>query len=525
MAARLVLFDDQKEVKEAGYSSLRHSDAILIQACTGFGKSALATDFCLDAVKYGKTVTVNMPRRELARQFSGTLAKHGVDHGFIVSGYRSNPFAPVQISLTDSLANRIEKAHKTDLLITDECHVGGESLTKVIESWKGRAKKIIGLSATPRRMDGRGMDTWFDDMVCGPQMRWLIDKGRLNQYKVVVSDEALKQAQAAGASEEEIDRVMFGDAVETYKQHAWGLRTLVFCRTIGHAEDVAKHYRENGITAEAISSKTPDDEMQRILMKYALREVMVLTCVQIASFGWDLAQLTGILTATVECVQMLRFSGSLPLYMQIAGRFLRVGENISVFIDHTGVIFHHGLPCAHREWSLDGELKKEGEAKEKLIATRMCPIEEGGCGMVHPPAPACPRCKRVYPVRDLSLDQVDSAMVMLTPEEFAAAAKGVRQIQGRTDTYEDMVALQMTRQKTPDKRKAKIAAQKVLEGRGLKVIKEKWLAFAIGGQCDWSLEYAKSFARKRGWVMAEGWRMFRKYGCVCMEGVCEWPRK
>lgn len=474
MSARLQLFPDQRELKADIYSRLRSASSVLAQACTGFGKSALAVDFCLDAVRNNKTVTINVPRRELARQMSKTLNRYQLPHGFIASGMKPNPFAPVQISLTETLARRLDRTHKTDLLIPDECHVGGESLSRIVEAWKLAGRKLIGLSATPRRMDGRGMDTLFDDMACGPQMRWLIDNGRLNQYKVVVSDEALKQAQAAGASEEEIDRAMFGDAVETYQQHAHGLRTLVFCRTIRHAEDVAAHYTKAGIPSAAISSKTPDDEMQRVLMAFARREILCLMNVQVASFGWDLAQLTG-LEATVECVQMLRFSSSLPLYMQIAGRFLRVSDRVSVFIDHTGVIFEHGLPCAHREWTLAGELKGIGEQKEKLIPTRQCPIEEGGCGMVHKPSPACPRCGRVYPVRDLRIEQVESDMVMLTPEEFALAAKGERRLQGQAQTFEDLLEL--------EKRKgnARGWAERVYTGRGkpsvgLRERRVKWQA-------------------------------------------------
>lgn len=460
MTAKLTLFNDQRELKAGVYQSLRANQATLAQACTGFGKSALAVDFCLDAIRGNRSVTINVPRRELARQLGQTLSRYGIPHGFIASGVKPNPFAPVQVSMTETLARRLDRVHKTDLLIADECHVGGESLTKTVNAWKQAGKKLIGLSATPRRMDGKGMDTWFDDMVCGPQMRWLIDNGRLNQYKVVVSDEALKQAQDAGASDEEIDRVMFGDAVETYRQHAMGYRTLVFCRTIKHAEDVAAHYTANGIPSAAISSKTSDEDMARIVMAFAKREILCLMNVQVASFGWDLQQLTGI-NAAVECVQMLRFSSSLPLYMQIAGRFLRVGERVSVFIDHTGVIFEHGLPCAHREWSLDGELKQPGEGKERLIPTRQCPIDEGGCGFVHKPAPACPKCKRVYPVRDISIDQVDSDMVMLTPEEFSKVSKQERRIQGQAKTLSDLIALG----KAKGVKNPVYWAKKVMEGR------------------------------------------------------------
>lgn len=72
-----------------------------------------------------------MPRKELARQLGKTLTKYGLQHGFIASGTKPNPFAPVQVALTESLARRLDKAHKSDLLITDECHVGGESLTSI----------------------------------------------------------------------------------------------------------------------------------------------------------------------------------------------------------------------------------------------------------------------------------------------------------------------------------------------------------------------------------------------------------
>ena len=128
--AKLTLFPDQGSVKRAGYNSLRQHQSTLIQACTGFGKSALAVDFCIDAVANKRTVTINVPRKELAKQLAQSLSKYGVEYGFIASGVRPNPFALVQISMSETLARRLERVHKSDLLITDECHVGGESLTR-----------------------------------------------------------------------------------------------------------------------------------------------------------------------------------------------------------------------------------------------------------------------------------------------------------------------------------------------------------------------------------------------------------
>lgn len=437
----LRLYDDQKEVKRSAYESLRKNSATLIQACTGFGKSALAADFCLDAVKNGKTVTVNVPRIELAKQLGNTMRKYKIPHGYINSKLQPNPFAPIQIATTDTLASRLDRVHVSDLLINDECHVGAESLTRIVEHWKQRGKKQFGLSATPQRMDGKGMDTWFEDMVCGPQMRWLIDNGRLNRYKVVVSDEVLEAFEKRGASTEELDRYIFGDAVKSYKEHAYGLRAIAFCRSIKHANDVAAYFTENGIPSASISSKTKDEEMIRIVIKFANREILVLTNCAIATFGWDLSQLTGI-DATVECVILLRFTDSLPLYMQIVGRMLRVGTYVSVMIDLAGCIAKHGLPCEERHWTLDGKLKKKGTGSEKTISVRQCPIGEGGCGFVHKPSPCCPNCGRVYPVRSLEVETVDATMVVVDPEQYLAVKKEERKLQGRAQTLDDLLKLE-----------------------------------------------------------------------------------
>lgn len=468
----LTLFPDQLEVKREAYQSLRKNQATLIQACTGFGKSALAADFCIDAIKNNKTVTVNVPRVELAKQLGNTMRKYKIPHGYISSKLPQNVFAPIQIATTDSLANRLDNVVVSDLLINDECHVGADSLTKIVDHWKLRGKKQFGLSATPQRMDGKGMDCWFEDMVCGPQMRWLIDNGRLNRYKIVVSDEILQAFEQRGASDDELDRVMFGDAVKCYKEHAYGLRAVAFCRSIKHAEDVATHFNGNGIPSASISSKTKDNDMLRIVIKFANREILVLTNCAIATFGWDLSQLTG-MDATVECVILLRFTDSLPLYMQIVGRMLRVGPHISIMIDHSGCIAKHGLPCEERHWTLDGKLKKNGAGSEKTMAVRQCPIGEGGCGFVHRPSDRCPNCGRVYPVRSLEVETVDATMVVVDPEQYKSVKKEERKLQGRAQTYEDLLALERA------KGAAEYWADKVWTGRGnskngLRERRKKW---------------------------------------------------
>lgn len=437
------LFPDQQDLVDRTRLAMREHKSILMQACTGFGKSACATYIAKNAAAKGKTVTVTVPRIELAKQLGATFRKYGINHGYINPKFRPNPFADVQIATTETLKKRLHKLTASDLLISDECHVGGNALTEIINHYKERGKHILGLSATPARMDGKGMDTWFDHMECGPSMRWLIDNGRLNKYRVFAS-EAAEAAMMAGADnldKTEFDKVIFGDAAAHYKKYAWGKRGLAFCRTIKHAEDTAAYFNEAGIPSAAIHGKMSDEEMLRIVTAFATREILVITNCQIATFGWDLSQLTG-MDATVECIFMFRFTDSLPLFMQIVGRMLRVSDDPSIMFDHASCIAKHGLPCADREWTLDGRLKGTGEAVERTVPVRHCPIAEGGCGFVHRPSPACPSCGRFYPIRDVALDKVETELIEISTEQLQEVKKQERQVQGRADTFEALLDLE-----------------------------------------------------------------------------------
>ena len=121
---------------------------------------------------------------------------------------------------------------------------------------------------------------------------------------------------------------------------------------------------------------------------------------------------------------------------------LRVGDRPSIMFDHASTIARHGLPCAEREWTLDGRLKNPRDGQERLVPVRQCPIGEGGCGFVHKPSPACPNCGRVYPVREVNLETVDTDLKEITPEEYAVVRKQERQIQGRADTFESLLDLE-----------------------------------------------------------------------------------
>ena len=105
----------------------------------------------------GKSVLILVHRRELVTQASNKLAKAGVKHGIIAAGFDPSDH-PVQVASVQTLIRRLNSADFTpDLIIIDEAHhaVAG-SWDKIIGRFPNA--KIIGVTATPSRLDGRGLE-------------------------------------------------------------------------------------------------------------------------------------------------------------------------------------------------------------------------------------------------------------------------------------------------------------------------------------------------------------------------------
>ena len=73
-------------------------------------------------------------------------------------------------------------------MIVDETHFGDEALDKIIEWAKNYGAFVLGLSATPWKLNGKGLGCWYDTMVEGPTIRWLIDNKYLSDYRAFAPD-------------------------------------------------------------------------------------------------------------------------------------------------------------------------------------------------------------------------------------------------------------------------------------------------------------------------------------------------
>lgn len=414
------LYPDQIAIKHETGEAFKDADSVLMQAPTGIGKTITANSIVQGAVAKGRKVYFTVPRRDLLRQTSLTMSKFDIRHSFIAAGYEYNPFSQVFVCSTDTLKLRLDKLlppSMPEFLVVDETHWGNEGLDKIIKFFKARKAKILGLSATPWKSSGHGLGCWYDRMVCGPSIRWLIDNKRLSDYRLFAPDTpdlsgirtvAGEYNRGQLSEKMEQDRVLIGNSVSHYKKHAEGKLNIVFCVSIKHSEIVAQAFRDKGIVAMHVDGETPDDERRKIIRDFALRKIQVLTSCEIFCFGFDLASNAG-MDVTIESISDLRPTKSLALQLQKNGRALRYKNYPALIMDHAGNTMRHDLPCIERKWTLEDREKKKGG--EKTLPVRQCPAP---CFFCHSPAPVCPQCGFVYPILSREIDEVEGELKEIT---------------------------------------------------------------------------------------------------------------
>jgi len=458
--SQIVLRGFQPDLVGRVKAAMRFHKWILMQSATGSGKTVMGAKMIQDALAKGSTSIFVVPRRELLKQTAKTFQNFGIPYGFIAAGYTPNPFAKVQLATSGSLSRRLESTKVPNLLFPDETHFGKGELDRIIEWGKEGGAYGVGLSATPQKTDGTGLDKWYDHMETGPTVRELMDSGDLSEYRPFAVDMpdmgGVKQvggdySKTQLSSKMESDKVLTGSAVRHYKENAYEQRKLniAFCTSIKHAELVAQEFREKGVSAQCIHGGMDDKERTRLIIAFARRQILVLTCADLLIFGFDLAAAAN-MEVTVECLSDLAPTKSLPKQMQKWGRAFRKKDYPAILFDHAGNFKEHGLPDDEQDWTLSGkEKRKRGEVEEPTTPTRQCQQ----CYFVHRPAPICPNCGNMYPVQARMLEEVEGDLIELKSRAKEKALKKRKDAfeQHQAQTYGELVSLGVMRgMKNPD---------------------------------------------------------------------------
>jgi superfamily II DNA or RNA helicase len=393
-------------------SMLRGHRRVVLVIPTGGGKTRIAAEIVRLTVGNGKRVVWLAHRTELVGQAARTLTELGLRVGIIAADVARDDGAPVQVASIQTLVARATVRPPADLIVWDEAHHASEAAAE----WSGLLDaypniRVLGLTATPERGDGTGLEPIFTDLVVGTTVRKLTMAGHLVPCEVVRPDTWLKSNRRAG-------NPLAAEPLDAYREHARGQQGFLFASTVEEASRYAEQFSVAGIRAVCVHAQTPPDERAQALARFREGAVRVLTNCYVFTEGTDLPM------ATV-CI-LARSVGTAGGFLQMVGRVLRPapGKTSALLIDLPGVSHVHGMPEDERLYRLTGQAIALAGA-----ACRSCgaPID------VYP----CPACG-FSPSLPLDLDTSGTVIVHETMQKFARKiAEGPQQ---REETFHRWIA-------------------------------------------------------------------------------------
>ena len=379
-----MLRDYQKEICAKVNEAFAVHRSVMMQMPTGTGKTVVLASLVRQFVdsdgsvsmsgaedERGCSVLIVAHRIELVEQTGAFLRRFGIDHGVIAGGQWPAALQRVMVASIQTLSRCTDRHRRLapSLVVIDEAHHALAETYKML--WRAWPEaRFLGLTATPCRMSGEGFTDLFEVLVDSWSVKRFIAEGWLSPYDYYSirpdSEEqrnidALRKRGADGDFQlrelrERLDvRPSIRRLFEAFERFAFDKKGIIYAIDIAHAEHIAEYYREQGVAAYAISSKTPMAERQRLLAVFrgksgdgavdcCTSHIQILVSVDLFSEGFDCPD--------VEFVQLARPTLSLAKYLQMVGRGLRPckGKPCCTMIDSVGLYRTFGLPSVDRDW-------------------------------------------------------------------------------------------------------------------------------------------------------------------------------
>ncbi len=344
---------------------LAEAHRVLAVSPAGSGKTVIASMLLKSEGRWRKVLWL-AHRYELVDQAYTTLTELGLDVGIVMAQEealrgpeRANPRARVQVASVQSIASRgVPK--DVDLIIVDEAHRAMADSYQDIAQSCGNAD-VLGLTATPCRMDGRGLGEFFSRLRTVAQPSDLQADGyQAKPRSFAAGAEVLAKLAkdlkgthpGADFSQSAMTRavdngLLIGRVVAEAMRLAPELPKVVFACSVAHSKRIAEGFRAAGVASAHVDAHTPPGERESILADLRCGLVEVVSNVDVLSEGWDLPELGAVILA--------RPTKSLPRYLQMVGRVQRYyGRERPLVIDHGGNIHRFDiLPGEDIPWVLE----------------------------------------------------------------------------------------------------------------------------------------------------------------------------
>lgn len=410
----MILRPYQQDQVDGARKVLSRNRSVLLQLATGAGKTVIFSEITKLTHANNNRIWIVVPRNELLRQASDHLAKYKVPHGIIAAGTNESRAYKVHIVSKDTLIRRYDKIKNwPDLLIMDEAHLYLDRQIEIVSHLPERSK-IIGVTATPERLDGRGLSTesggLYDDIVYGPSIAELIEMDYLSnmRYFCPPGAEEIKQLHRRGTEFDPAEleallqrRKIYGGAIQHYREHAHNKPALVFCRSVKAAAETAQRFNDAGYRFENIDGKMSYARRKNLIDGLRNGLIQGLTSCELITYGLDIPR--------VECIIMLRPTLSRTLFFQMIGRGLRPspGKSACTILDHVGNLQEHGHPMEQYDWQFHGREKRTGGAGVSVATLRLC----GQCFLYYT-EDICPNCGGVNKKKKRSdIEEIDGRLI------------------------------------------------------------------------------------------------------------------
>ena len=299
------LYDYQREMSERIEAAFRSCQSVMVQMPTGTGKTVLLSEVVKREKGKGKNpcVWIVVHRRELVEQIKASLTaslnvecemlnathnvkcemlnvKRGKQLDSSLFTFHSSLIKVFSIQWLSRHYQEMEE--KPSLVIIDEAHHAVAKTYKEVMDAFPEAKKL-GMTATPCRLNRRGFTDMFDVLLQSWSYNKFIADGWLSLYDYMsVREEnedwrlvnSLKKRGADGdfSLKEMSEKLNVQPSIErlcdTVMRYARNMKGIVYAIDIKHAKHIAEYYREHGLNAVAISSKTPLEERKAIIERF-----------------------------------------------------------------------------------------------------------------------------------------------------------------------------------------------------------------------------------------------------------------
>jgi superfamily II DNA or RNA helicase len=400
-------------------AALKTHQRVVAVGPTGCGKTVIASMVVQQAKRLRVLFVAH--KHELIDQAHAQLAALGIDAGVIMAQDerlhgegRVNPDARVQVASVQTVARRGGPA-RVDLIVFDEAHrVMADSYQRIADAYPDAM--ILGLTATPLRMDGKGLGEFFRAMVTIATPSDLYAAGYLARPRVYVAPDGVlaelrKRVKGAAVGNGDYtgkalarivdSTALVGSVVSEAIRLAPKVPKVVFAGSVKHSQALCARFKRHGITAAHLDGETDPHERVRILDDLRAGRVEVVCNVGVLTEGWDLPSLGAVIIA--------RPTRSLTLLFQMAGRVQRPHKGrVPVVIDHGNCCIALGVdPREDYPWSLDmASGKREGAPVVKSCGDCLAVIP-GGCT-------ECPACGAVQPrTAQQEREEVEAKLVEL----------------------------------------------------------------------------------------------------------------